>query len=367
MSNKAILVLEDGTAFKGEAVGRKGEVIAEVVFNTSMTGYQEIMTDPSYTGQMVVMTYPLIGNYGVNEEDVESSRPHIEAFIMRELCDAPSNYRSQKSLLDYMNENKVMGIQNIDTRALTRHIRLQGAMMGILSTEELNPKSLHQKVAQVGGMIGKDLASVVSTKKSYYFSKQGKYFVKVIDFGVKTNILRCLKDQDCRIEVIPADSTIDDILKDQPNGIFLSNGPGDPAAVTQAIETVKGLMGKMPIFGICLGHQILGLAMGGKTIKLKFGHRGANHPVLDKKSGKVAITSQNHSFALVEKSLAQEEVEVTHINLNDQTVEGLRHKKYPIFSVQYHPEASPGPHDAYYLFEQFIESMKNAHKVETSI
>ncbi|MBI1871235.1 MAG: glutamine-hydrolyzing carbamoyl-phosphate synthase small subunit [Chlamydiae bacterium] len=355
---KAILVLEDGTAFEGSSFGSTGEKTAEVVFNTSMTGYQEILTDPSYKGQMVAMTYPLIGNYGVNEEDVESKSPQVEAFIIRELCRIPSNWRSTQGLGDYLKKHGIIGIENIDTRALTRILRMRGAMMGIISTKNFDKKKLFEKLKSVPGMTGQDLVKVVTTPKSYSYNEKGQYKVVAVDFGIKTNILRCLESVGCQIQVVSATASSEEILSHKPDGLFLSNGPGDPAAVTYGIGTVRKLLGKLPVFGICLGHQILGLAYGGKTYKLKFGHRGANQPVMDLISRKVAITSQNHGFAVDMGTLNPEEVELTHINLNDKTVEGMRHKKFPIFSVQYHPEASPGPHDSLYLFESFREMME---------
>ncbi|MDP3981402.1 MAG: glutamine-hydrolyzing carbamoyl-phosphate synthase small subunit [Chlamydiota bacterium] len=357
---RVTLVLADGTVFRGTSFGYEGESIAETVFNTSMTGYQEIITDPSYCGQMVVMTYPHIGNYGVNSDDAESSKAHIKALIVRELCRVPSNWRSEESLDVYLKRNHVIGVEGVDTRALTRHIRLQGAMMGIISTVEHDVALLHKKLDGVPGMAGQDLVREVTTKKTYAFSDSGRFHVKVLDFGVKTNILRCLRDLGCRLEVLPAQTSVKDIMSDNPDGVFLSNGPGDPAAVTYAIATVKELIGKIPIFGICLGHQILGLASGGRTFKLKFGHRGANQPVLEKATSSIAITAQNHGFAVEQDSLDQDAVEITHVNLNDGTVEGFRHRHVPAFSVQYHPEASPGPHDAYYLFQKFIELMEHA-------
>ena len=354
---KCSLVLEDGTVFEGNAFGAEGERTAEVVFNTSMTGYQEILTDPSYKGQMVVMTYPLIGNYGINDEDIESSVPQAEAFVVRELCQSPSNWRSQDSLNQYLKKHNVIGIEGIDTRALTRMIRTRGAMIGIISTQGHDIKSLLKKVQAAPKMTGQDLVKVVTTAKPYEWSKKGNFNVVALDFGIKTNILRCLEETGCQVTVLPATAKPEDILSRNPDGLFLSNGPGDPAAVTYAIDTVKKVLGKLPIFGICLGHQILGLAFDGKTYKLKFGHRGANQPVMDLTTNKVEITSQNHGFAVDMDSLNPEEVELTHINLNDKTVEGMRHKKLPVFSVQYHPEASPGPHDSRYLFERFSNLM----------
>jgi carbamoyl-phosphate synthase small subunit len=356
---KCSLVLEDGTAFEGKSFGAEGEKTAEVVFNTSMTGYQEILTDPSYKGQMVVMTYPLIGNYGINEEDIESSAPQAEAFVIRELCQSPSNWRSQDSLNQYLKKHNVIGIEGIDTRALTRIIRTRGAMIGILSTQDHDVKSLLKKVQAAPKMTGQDLVKVVTTAKPYEWGKKGNFNVVALDFGIKTNILRCLEENGCQVTVLPATAKPEDILSRNPDGLFLSNGPGDPAAVTYAIDTVKNVLGKLPIFGICLGHQILGLAFDGKTYKLKFGHRGANQPVMDLTTNKVEITSQNHGFAVDMGSLNPEEVELTHVNLNDKTVEGMRHKKLPIFSVQYHPEASPGPHDSRYLFERFSNLMRD--------
>jgi len=357
----AILALEDGTIFRGEAFGATGERFGEVVFNTSMTGYQEILTDPSYKGQIVTMTYPLIGNYGINKEDVESKQPFVEGFVVREYSKISSNWRSEKSLADYLKENNIVGIEGIDTRALTLHIREAGAMKAVLSTEDLDEKKLVKKAKGSRGLMGVDLVKEVTSSKRYVWSQgKPKYKVAVLDCGVKYNILRGLLKNKCQCIVLPADTGAKDILKIKPDGILLSNGPGDPAAVKYVIETTGGLIGKLPIFGICLGHQMLGLALGGKTFKLKFGHHGANHPVKDLKTKKVYITVQNHGFCVDIDSLNKKEIEITHINLNDQTLEGMRHKKLPIFSVQFHPEASAGPHDAAYLFGEFIEMMKNA-------
>ena len=354
---KATLVLEDGTRFEGKAFGAEGEKTAEVVFNTSMTGYQEILTDPSYKGQIVAMTYPLIGNYGVNDEDVESTKPQVEGFIIRELSRISSNWRSTQSLDDYLKHHGIIGVEGIDTRALTRILRIRGAMMGIISTTDHDVESLVRKVKSVPGMVGQDLVKAVTVSDAYAWNKKGEHQVVAIDFGIKRNILRCLESSGCQVTVVPATTRPEEILQKKPDGLFLSNGPGDPAAVTYGIDTVKNLVGKLPIFGICLGHQILGLAYGGKTYKLKFGHRGANQPVMDLVNQRVAITSQNHGFAVDMGSLNPSEVELTHINLNDKTVEGMRHKKHPIFSVQYHPEASPGPHDSLYLFDRFKDLM----------
>ena len=371
-TKKAILALADGTIFAGYSFGAEGEAGGEVVFNTSMSGYQEILTDPSYKGQIVTMTYPHIGNYGVNEEDVESSRPHLSGFIVKEAAQYPSNWRSQKTLHEYLKENGVVGIKGIDTRALTRRLRDTGSIEGVISTTDASPERLFRKAQSASGIVGHDLVKEVTCEKAYRwkenppippFSKGGKggferrLNIVVYDLGVKWNILRMLSQYGCDVTVVPASATAEDVLSMNPDGILLSNGPGDPEAVTYSIENIRKLIGRKPIFGICLGHQILCLALGGKTYKLKFGHHGGNQPVMDLLTRKVEITAQNHNFAVDINSI-QNDVELTHINLNDQTVEGMRHKRYPIFSVQYHPEASPGPHDANYLFEQFIEYMK---------
>ena len=369
---RAFIALEDGTIFEGISFGAQGERLGEIVFNTSMSGYQEIMTDPSYKGQIVTMTYPLIGNYGINSEDIESSKPKVEGFIIKERSKIASNWRSEKSLDEYLKENNIIGIDCVDTRSLTLHIRTKGAMKGIISTIDLNPKSLIRKAKDSPGLIGRDLVKEVTCKRAYRAEtilgtrdmRQGTRKNKVIamDFGIKYNILRCLMDTGCDVTVVPATAKAKDILGQNPDGIFLSNGPGDPAAVIYAIEEIKKLLGKKPIFGICLGHQLLGLAFGGKTFKLKFGHRGANHPVKDLKTGKIEITSQNHGFCVDMNSLNKDDVELTHINLNDNTLEGIAHKKMPIFSVQYHPESSPGPHDSRYLFKRFVEMMEKHAK-----
>ncbi len=355
---KAILALEDGTTFEGSGFGAKGESFGEVVFNTSMAGYQEILTDPSYKGQIVTMTYPLIGNYGTNTEDVESSRPFVEGFVVREHSTIASNWRSEKSLDDYLKQYKIIGIEGIDTRALTRHIRLEGAMKAVISTEDSNPERLIEKAKSSPSLVGRDLVKDVTSEKTYRWNENGKYNVVVIDTGVKHNILRLLAERDCRVTVVPASTDAEQIVELKPNGIMLANGPGDPAAVPYVVETVKKLLGKVPMFGICLGQQMLGLAMGGRTFKLKFGHHGGNHPVKDTKTGKVHITVQNHGFCVDIDTLNKEDIEITHINLNDQTLEGIRHKKLPIFSVQFHPEACPGPHDARYMFDNFVEMME---------
>ena len=371
-TKKAILALADGTVFEGYSFGAEGEAGGEVVFNTSMAGYQEILTDPSYKGQIVTMTYPHIGNYGVNEEDVESSKPHLSGYIVKEVSQYPSNWRSQKSLHVYLKENGVVGIQGIDTRALTRRLRDYGSIEGVISTVELNAKHLVSKARSASGIVGHDLVKEVTCGKSYVWgdsvpvsSKQlavsrieeKRFKVVVYDFGVKLNILRMLTHYGCDVTVVPANTTAEEALAMNPDGILLSNGPGDPEAVTYGIDNIKKLIGKKPIFGICLGHQLLGLALGGKTYKLKFGHHGGNQPVMDLSTRKVEITAQNHNFALDLDSIGSD-VELTHINLSDNTVEGMRHKRYPIFSIQYHPESSPGPHDSWYLFRRFREMME---------
>jgi carbamoyl-phosphate synthase small subunit len=370
---KAILALEDGTTFEGWSFGFPGEKSGEAVFNTSMSGYQEILTDPSYKGQIVVMTYPLIGNYGVNGEDTESREPKVEAFVVKENSERFSNWRGDKRLSDYLIQHRIMGVEGMDTRAITKHIRLAGAMKAVLSTEEPDPSRLVEKAKASSGLIGRDLVREVTCGAPYSWTSGNddqflvygvrpllgrKPKVAVLDFGVKYNILRSLIDSGCEAVVLPASSSAESVLSQKPDGILLSNGPGDPEGVPYAIETVKRLIGSKPIFGICLGHQLLGLALGGKTFKLKFGHRGANQPVKDLKTGRVVITSQNHGFCVDPHSLNPDEVELTQVNLNDQTVEGMRHRHFPVFSVQYHPEASPGPHDSQQLYENFIKMME---------
>ncbi len=360
----AVLLLEDGRVFTGLSFGYVGQTIGEVCFNTGMSGYQEILTDPSYCKQIVTMTAPHIGNYGINPEDIESEQIQVSGFAIKEETTIPSNWRSTQSIGDYLNKQKIVGIKSIDTRSLTRHIRNHGAMNGIISSTVVDVKSLKNKLLKAPSMNGLDLAKEVSTKQKFRWSKNNKkmnFTVAAIDYGIKHNILRLLEKNSCDITVFPAKTTAKEIMKFNPDGIFLSNGPGDPAAVTYGISMVKDLLGKKPIFGICLGHQILALALGAKTFKLKFGHRGINHPVKNLQTGAVEITSQNHGFAVDLGSLPSN-VTPTHINLNDDTSEGLRCKEIPAFSVQYHPESSPGPHDSRYLFHDFIKMMKDAKK-----
>jgi carbamoyl-phosphate synthase small subunit len=391
----ALLALADGAIFEGVSLGAEGEAIGEVVFNTSMTGYQEVLTDPSYKGQIVAMTYPLIGNYGINLEDVESKAPAVEGFIVKEASSHPSNWRSTRDLNSYLKDHGVVGIQGIDTRALTRHLRDHGAIEGAISTRDLVPERLVARARSAPGLLGRDLVKEVTCAAPYSW-RQGAwqlgkgyeetgaglrvndrrersqldlfsdpaavstrpFRVVAYDCGIKWNILRSLVEAGCEVAVVPADTPAAGVLAMAPDGIFLSNGPGDPEGVPYLVDNVRKLIGARPIFGICLGHQILGLAFGGRTYKLKFGHHGGNHPVKDLTTGKVEITTQNHGFAVDVASIPDKEIELTHINLNDGTVEGMRHTRLPIFSVQYHPEASPGPHDAHYLFRRFVDLME---------
>jgi carbamoyl-phosphate synthase small subunit len=382
---EALLALEDGLHFRGKSFGADGEIAGEIVFNTSLTGYQEILTDPSYAGQIVTLTYPLIGNYGVNSQDAESIRPHAEGLVVREITEIPSNWRQQISLPDYLRQHRILGISDIDTRALVRHIRTHGAMRCVISTIDLEPDSLVQKARKHPDMVGQDLVKQVTCRQPYQWKeptvdlfparkKRGRpqnarkelppFKVVAFDFGIKHNILRLLVDHGCDVTVVPASTSAAQVLDYHPDGIFLSNGPGDPEPVTYAIHTARQLIGKKPIFGICLGHQILGLALGGKTYKLKFGHRGGNHPVLYHSTGQVEITAQNHGFAVDIDSLPKREVEVTHLNLNDHTLEGFRHRELPLFCVQYHPESSPGPFDSRYLFKEF-QNLMAAYREKT--
>jgi len=356
----ALLALEDGRTFRGRSWAADGEVCGEMVFNTSMTGYQEVLTDPSYAGQIVCMTYPLIGNYGINAADAESSRPWVEGFVVREASRIASNWRSEETLESYLKRWNIVAIEGIDTRALVRHIRDKGAMRACLSTTDLDEKSLVEKARQSPPMENRELASVVTTKKAYDYPAAGeeRFHVVCYDFGVKRNSLRELAQLGVRTTVLPASTSAAEALALKPDGIFLSNGPGDPEPVDYAVKAIRGMMGRVPVFGICLGHQLCGLALGGKTYKLKFGHHGGNHPVKNNATGKVEITAHNHNFAVDPDSINANEVELTHVDLNDQTLEGLRHKTLPLFSVQYHPEAAPGPHDSHYLFRDFRQMME---------
>lgn len=378
ISPMALLVLEDGKTFSGEDFGAPGTKVGEVCFNTSMTGYQEVLTDPSYFGQIVAMTYPLIGNYGIIPTDDESSRPWVSGFVVEEVCDLPSNWQSATTLGAHLAQHNIVGIQGIDTRALTRHLRDKGAMNACVTSERMTAEAARALAVEAAGVVGMDFVREVTTKKAYEWDPEDtlsiawlpkgaapdappppglppiEHRVVAYDYGLKINQLRLLRQHGFRVTVVPATMTAEEVLSLNPDGVFLSNGPGDPAALDYAHKAIHGLLGKKPIFGICLGHQILGHAFGGKTFKLKFGHRGGNQPVKDLATGKVEITSQNHGFAVDPESLPSN-VEVSHINLNDGTCEGLRHKELPVFSVQYHPEAAPGPHDAAPFFARFRE------------
>jgi carbamoyl-phosphate synthase small subunit len=372
---QAILALEDGRIFRGKGYGAKGECYGEVVFNTSITGYQEIFTDPSYCGQIVVLTNPEIGNYGTNPDDNEANRPYIEGLVVREFSKVSSNWRSQQVAEEYLEKFRIPVISDIDTRALVRHLRDHGCKRGVISALEPDPEKLIAKAQAIPRMEGTDLAKVVSTKQRYLWEtgersheptevvgvkdEPPRFHVVAYDFGIKHNILRKLASEGCRVTVVPAETSAEDVLSLNPNGVFLSNGPGDPEPCTYAQQNIRKLMGRTPVFGICLGHQLVGLALGGKTYKLKFGHHGGNHPVKQLATGKVEITAHNHNFAVDPDSLKQSEVELTHMDLNDQTLEGLRHRSLPLFSVQYHPEASPGPHDSHYLFKDFVKLMED--------
>jgi carbamoyl-phosphate synthase small subunit len=371
--NPAVLALEDGTVFEGQSFGAPVERTGEVVFNTAITGYQEVFTDPSYCGQIVVLTNPQIGNYGANENDSESPRPYIEGLAVREFSPLSSNWRSDQTAQSFLTNSGVPVISGIDTRALVLHLRSRGVMRGVLSSISTDAKELIERAKESPSMNGLDLATRVSTKEQYAWDSgaiaaspsedvgdpaEARFNVVAYDFGIKRNILRMLVQSGSRVTVVPAGTKVEDVLALKPSGVFLSNGPGDPEPLTYQAQQVRKLVGKVPIFGICLGHQILGLALGGKTYKLKFGHRGANHPVLNKVTGRVEITSHNHGFAVDPESLNLNEIEITHMNLNDSTLEGFRHRNHPVFCVQYHPEAAPGPHDSHYLFGDFVKLME---------
>ena len=381
---KALLALEDGRTFPCRSFTGTGEAFGEAVFNTGMSGYQEVLTDPSYRGQMVTMTYPLVGNYGINPEDVESERIQVAAFLIREYQEFPSNFRATATMAEYLKSEGILGVDQLDTRALTRHLRNAGAMRAAISTQDLDADSLVRRANDIAPMTGLDLTQGVTTESPYFWVSGHRDFmakadqlsspsvwrhrgqkptVVAIDFGIKYNILRCLETEGFEVLVVPSSTTAETIKALSPDGVFLSNGPGDPEPVTDAIETIKGLLDYRPIFGICLGHQLLGLALGGQTYKLKFGHRGANQPVKNMKTGRIEITSQNHGFCVDLDTLNAADIEITHINLNDNTLEGFRHLKLPLFAVQYHPEASPGPHDARYLFKEFRQLIQTNGRI----
>jgi carbamoyl-phosphate synthase small subunit len=371
-SNTAVLALEDGTVFEGLSFGAATERAGEVVFNTAITGYEEVFTDPSYAGQIVVLTNPQIGNYGANEDDKESARPYIEGLVVREFSPLASNWRAGETAQEFLSKAQVPVISGIDTRALVLHLRSRGVMRGVLSAQSTDTQALVEKARKSPSMTGRDLATRVSTADLYQWDSpavicspsetvgapaEPRHHVVAYDFGIKRNILRMLVQQGCRLTVVPAGTSAEDVLGLKPDGVFLSNGPGDPEPLTNQAAQVRKLVGRVPIFGICLGHQILGLALGGKTYKLKFGHRGANHPVINKITNRVEITSHNHGFAVDPDSLNLNQLEITHVNLNDDTLEGFRHRNEPVFCVQYHPEAAPGPHDSHYLFGDFVKLM----------
>jgi carbamoyl-phosphate synthase small subunit len=373
----SLLALEDGTVFEGRSFGARQQRFGEVVFNTSLTGYQEVFTDPSYTGQIVTLTNPEIGNYGANNADCESARPYIEGLVVREFAEVASNWRSEESANEFLTRHGIPVIAEVDTRKLVRKLRMGGVLRGVIAAGNENPDELIARARQSPSMAGLDLATKVTTGQAYDWNESvspcspseriglpgnGQYKVVAYDFGIKRNILRRLTHAGCKVTVVPAGTSADDVLALKPDGVFLSNGPGDPEPLEFQAAQVRKLIGKTPVFGICLGHQILGLALGAKTFKLKFGHRGGNHPVLNRLTNKVEITAQNHGFAVDADSLRDSEVELTHINLNDDTVEGLRHRSHPVFCVQYHPEAAPGPHDSHYLFQDFINLMQDSKR-----